>query len=85
MTQKHKERERDYTETRTDSLTVEKGENNTDNSRLKNKTKKNSFCVTGGSCHKYNFCRDKTFVFGGHKYACRDKHVFFFFTTKVLS
>ena len=36
----------------------------------------------GGSCHKYNFCRDKhvfcrdkTRVLSRQKYACGDKHV----------
>ena len=33
--------------------------------------------ITGGSCHKYRFCRDKTFrrnkQYFVQKYACRDK------------
>ena len=40
-----------------------------------------SRCIIGGSCHKYNFCRDKSFVttkrvFAPQKYACRDKIMF---------
>ena len=31
--------------------------------------------ITGGSCHKYNFCRDKMYVFVSTKCACRDKTV----------
>ena len=37
--------------------------------------------ITGGSCHKYNFCRDKGFVFCDKimlvvtKYFCCDKPV----------
>ena len=29
--------------------------------------------IIGGSCHKYNFCRDKRRVLSRQKYACRDK------------
>ena len=29
--------------------------------------------VIGGSCHKYNFCRNKTCLLSRQKYACRDK------------
>ena len=46
--------------------------------------------ITGGSCQKYNFCRNKTFV--ASSILCRDKHVFVFcrnksmlVTTKYLS
>ena len=28
--------------------------------------------IIGGSCHKYNFCRDKTRLLSRQKYACRD-------------
>ena len=40
------------------------------------------FSIIGGSCHKYNFCRDKTRVLSRQKYACRDKG---FVATKVPS
>ena len=40
-----------------------------------------SRCIIGGSCHKYNFCRDKSFV--PTKIFCRDKHNFV--ATKLLS
>ena len=42
-----------------------------------------SNCLTtiiGGSCHKYNFCRDKTRPLSRQKYACRDKR---FVATKL--
>ena len=31
---------------------------------------------SGGSCHKYHFCRDKTRLLSRQKHACRDKHNF---------
>ena len=77
MTQKHKEREITLRQEQTRSQ-WRKAKTTPTTRALKTKQNKNSFCVTGGSCHKYNFCRDKTFVFGGHKYACREKHVCFF-------
>ena len=38
------------------------------------------FDLFSGSCHKYNFCRDKTCLLLRQKYACRDKR---FVTTKL--
>ena len=32
--------------------------------------------IIGGSCHKYNFCRDKTRVLSRQNYFCRDKIMF---------
>ena len=40
-------------------------------------------CITGRSCHKYNFCCDKTHLLSWQKYACCDKHIFD--VTEVLS
>ena len=31
------------------------------------------FCIVGGSCHKYHFCRDKRCALLRQKYACRNK------------
>ena len=33
--------------------------------------------IFGGSCHKYNFCRDKTCLLPQQKYGCRDKTSFY--------
>ena len=51
--------------------------------------------IIGGSCHKYNFCRDKTRLLSRQKYVCRDKITFAvtnicrdkrnFVATKILS
>ena len=40
-------------------------------------------CIIGRSCHKYNFCCDKTHLLSWQKYACCDKHIFD--VTEVLS
>ena len=39
------------------------------------------FCIIGGTCHKYHFFRDKSFIatntyLSRQKYACRDKIMF---------